>query len=119
MSAGLEPSGSLTEGPPDHGPSTVLRAPRAEAHDRFDDATRESLLDLWTATNDTGGAVGFLPGAPRADVARALARHEEAMADGTTTAVLLRWPDGRVVGAGFWATDPNPLLERYQAPGVR
>ena len=110
VSAGLEPSGSLAEGPADHGTSTLLRAPRAEAPGWFDEDTRESLLDLWVATNDAGGAVGFLPGASRSDVAQALSAHEEGMADGSTTAVLLRWPDGRVVGAGFWAADRNPML---------
>ena len=91
-------------------PSTVLRAPRVEAHDWFDDETRESLLDLWCAVNDHGGAVGFLPGAPRHHVAQALAAHEEGMADGNTTGVLLRAPDRRVVGAGFWVADRNPML---------
>jgi RimJ/RimL family protein N-acetyltransferase/GNAT superfamily N-acetyltransferase len=89
---------------------TVLRAPRMEARSRFDEETRESLLELWCAVNDAGGAVGFLPGAARHRVARALSAHEEAMADGTTTAVLLRGFDRRVVGAGFWVADRNVLL---------
>jgi GNAT superfamily N-acetyltransferase len=68
------------------------------------------LLDLWCAVNDAGGAVGFLPGAPRWQVAEALSAHEEAMAEGTTTGVLLRAPDQRVAAAGFWAADRNALL---------
>jgi GNAT superfamily N-acetyltransferase len=32
------------------------------------------------------------------------------MTDGNTTGVLLRGPDQRVVGAGFWVADRNPLL---------
>ena len=40
----------------------------------------------------------------------ALAAHEEGMADGGTTGVLLRGADRRVVGAGFWVADRNPLL---------
>ena len=110
VAAGLEPAGSVVEGPEDAGPSTLLRAPRFESHEWFDEQTRESLLDLWVAVNDSGGAVGFLPGAARSDVAQALAVHEESMADGATTAVLLRWPDGRVVAVGFWTADRNPLL---------
>ena len=53
----------------------------------------------------------FPPGraAPRRSP-RALAAHEEGMADGGTTAVLLRAPASRVVGAGFWVADRNPLL---------
>jgi len=89
---------------------TVLRAPRVEAHTAFDEQTRASLLDLWCAVNDAGGAVGFLPGAPRQQVAQALSAHEEGMAEGTTTGVLLRHPDQRVVGAGFWVADRNALL---------
>ncbi|WP_392545195.1 GNAT family N-acetyltransferase [Oryzobacter telluris] len=110
VAAGLEPAGTVVEGPADQGPSTLLRAPRFTAHDWFDEETRERVVDLWMAVNDSGGAVGFLPGAPRADVTQTLAVHEEGMADGTTTAVLLRWPDSRVVAAGFWVADRNPLL---------
>lgn len=110
LAAGLEPAGEVEEGPSGSAPSTVLRAPRTSARDWLDEETRESLLDLWCAVNDDGGAVGFLPGAPRSDVAQALAVHEEGMADGTTTLVLLRRPDGRVVGAGFWVADRNPML---------
>lgn len=110
LAAGLEPAGTVEEGPAGAGASTLLRAPRASVHAWLDEPTRESVLDLWCAVNDDGGAVGFLPGAPRSEVARALAVHEEGMADGSTSLVLLRRPDGRVVGAGFWVADRNPLL---------
>ena len=108
LSAGLEAVGARDD--PQGSSITVMRAPRVEAHDWFDEQTRESLLDLWCSVNDTGGAVGFLPGAPRHRVAGALATHEEGMADGTTTGVVLRGVDRRVVGAGFWVADANPLL---------
>ena len=110
LAAGLETVGSVDAG---SSATTLLRAPRAEAPGTLDEATRESLLDLWCAVNDAGGAVGFLPGAARDAVARALAAHEQGMADGSTTAVVLRGHGrdaGRVVGAGFWVADPNPLL---------
>jgi RimJ/RimL family protein N-acetyltransferase/GNAT superfamily N-acetyltransferase len=110
LSAGLEVVGSNDDGRGGAAPQTLLRAPRVEAHDWFDEETRESLLDLWCAVNDTGGAVGFLPGAPRHQVAQALAAHEEGMADGSTTGVVLRDPAGAVVGAGFWVADRNALL---------
>jgi len=110
LAAGLQPVGPRDDGPDGAAGPTVLQAPRARAYDRFDEQTRESLLDLWCAVNDHGGAVGFLPGAPRQQVAQALAVHEEGMADGSTTGVLLRGPDQRVVGAGFWVADRNPLL---------
>jgi RimJ/RimL family protein N-acetyltransferase/L-amino acid N-acyltransferase YncA len=110
LAAGLEVSGSVDDGPAGKPPSTVLRTPRVEAHEWFDEQTRASLLDLWCAVNDTGGAVGFLPGAPRHRVAQALAAHEEGMADGDAVAVLLRGQDHRIVAAGFWVADANPLL---------
>ena len=71
-SAGTEPAGEVDEGPADAGPSLLLRPPRATSHEWFDEDLREAVLDLWCAVNDDGGAVGFLPGAPRSDVAQAL-----------------------------------------------
>lgn len=110
LAAGLERVDTDAEVPAGSSASVLLRAPRVQARDRFDEETRESLLDLWCAVNDAGGAVGFLPGTPRHQVARVLAVHEEGMAEGSSTGVLLRGPDGRVVGAGFWVADRNPLL---------
>lgn len=89
----------------------VLLAPRVEVHrEPFDGATREAVLDLWCATNDAGGAVGFLPGAPRATVGEALAAHEGQMAQGRAVAVLLRDPEDAVVALAWWVAGPNPLL---------
>ena len=110
LAAGLEPAGLVDDGPDGQPPSTLLRAPRVESPEWLDEPTRESVLDLWCAVNDAGGAVGFLPGAARHEVASVLAVHEEGMADGGTTAVLLRATGGRVVGLGFWVADRNPLL---------
>jgi RimJ/RimL family protein N-acetyltransferase len=113
QAAGLERVGAvaLDDDAPDEAPSTVLQAPRVAVPDHLDGPTRESLLDLWCAVNDIGGAVGFLPGAPRRSVAAALAAHERGMAEGTTTLVLLRGAGDRVVGAGFWVADGNPLFD--------
>ena len=56
---------SLANDPPDVPPSVVLLAPRVQVwRSPFDATTRERVLDLWCATNDAGGAVGFLPGGP-------------------------------------------------------
>ncbi len=110
LAAGLEPAETTDDAPRGEPPSRVLRAPRVESPEWFDEETRESVLDLWSAVNDTGGAVGFLPGAPRHEVAATLAAHEEGMADGGTTAVLLRGVGHRVVGLGFWVGDHNPLF---------
>ena len=108
LAVGLERVGSDPE-PGLDGAHTVFEAPRVEAREWFDDPTREQVLDLWCAVNDDDGAVGFLPGAPRHQVAQALAAHEEEMADGLTTAVLLRAADGAVVGLGFWVGDRNAM----------
>lgn len=111
LSVGMEVAG--TEPGPDGSPGsarTLFAAPRVESLRQLDDATRASVLDLWCAVNDTGGAVGFLEGAPRSFVARALAAHEEQMAAGLATAVLLRSPTDEVVGLGLWVADANPLF---------
>jgi RimJ/RimL family protein N-acetyltransferase/ribosomal protein S18 acetylase RimI-like enzyme len=99
-------------GDPDDVPAAVvLLAPRVEVvRSPLDAAVREEVLDLWCATNDAGGAVGFLPGAPRAAVSTALAGHEAAMAEGRAVAVLLREPGGGLVALGWWVAGPNPLL---------
>ena len=88
---------------------TLFQAPRVEARDWLDERIREQILDLWCAVNDDDGAVGFLPGAERNVVAQALAAHEEEMAEGLTTAVLLRSAGGDIVGLGFWVADRNPM----------
>ncbi len=89
----------------------VLLAPRVEVWRRpFDDTTRDRILDLWSATNDDGGAVGFLPGAARADVAAALDAHQAQLATGDATAVLLRAPDDAVLALGLWVGAPGALF---------
>ena len=110
-SAGLTEVGTrlLPGDPPEFGESVILQAPTVEVvrEQAFDGDTRDAVLDLWCATNDAGGAVGFLPGAPRADVAKALAAHEQGMCAGDVTAVLLRSPAS---GLAFWSRPANPLL---------
>ncbi len=102
---------SLANDPPEVPPSVVLLAPRAETHRAaFDAETREAVLDLWCATNDAGGAVGFLPGTPRTAVSEALAAHEVQLASGSATAVLLRSPEDVLVGMGLWAGADGPLF---------
>ncbi len=114
LSTGLERAGTriLHDDLPDEPPSTVFEGPRFEALTTFDEATREQVLDLWVRTNDAGGAVGFLPGAPRSRVAEALAAHESAMATGATVAVVLRSAaDDRLLGLSFLVQGSNPLLD--------
>lgn len=103
---------------PDEPSSTIFAAPRVEAADAFDDATREQVLDLWMRTNDAGGAVGFLPGASRERVDAALARHEMAMAAGATTGVLLRSAaNDRVLGLAFIEPVGTPLMPHVASVG--
>jgi RimJ/RimL family protein N-acetyltransferase len=108
LSVGMERADQVPDVDGD-GPRTRFEAPRVESPEWFDERTREHVLDLWCAVNDDDGAVGFLPGAERGRVAEALAAHEEEMADGLTTAVLLRAPDETVVGVGFWVADRNRM----------
>ncbi len=108
VSVGMERAGADPVADED-GPRTLFAAPRVEAPEWLDERTREQVLDLWCAVNDDDGAVGFLPGTERGLVAEALAAHEEEMAEGQTTTVLLRAPDDTVVGVGFWVADRNRM----------
>ncbi len=63
---------------------------------------REEVLDLWLRVNRAGGAVGFLPDAPRDAVAAALDQHLAVLADGRGVLGLLRRGDDTLAGLGFW-----------------
>ena len=120
LGSGFERVGTrpLRDDLPDESRSTVFAAPSVAAVTTFDDTTREQVLDLWMRTNDAGGAVGFLPGAPRERVAAALSGHEASMATGSGVAVLLRSAaDFRVLGLGFVERGPNPLLDHKRTVG--
>lgn len=114
--AGLDPVGELLDGP-DRGTSIRFRAPRVELIGRagLTDRRRAHVLDLWCATNDAGGAVGFLPGAPRDAVAKALVEHERQLAAGLATMVLLTGVEDTVIGLGVLARSTNPLLAHRRA----
>jgi RimJ/RimL family protein N-acetyltransferase len=100
----------LADDLPDEPPSSVFEAPGVERVEGLDDPTRQDLLDLWCRVNDSGGAVGFLPGAPVEQVAAALAAHEDQMASGEGVAGALRLPEGTLAGWAWWVRTPNPLL---------
>lgn len=78
-------------------PSVAVAKPEA-----MDGALRDALLDLWVDTNDAGGSVGFLPGAPREHVASALGLHLDDVREGRSLLCALRDPGGRLRGFGFW-----------------
>ncbi|KRE43404.1 GNAT family N-acetyltransferase [Knoellia sp. Soil729] len=120
IGSGFERVGTraLRDDAADEPPSTVFAAPEVEAVTAFDHTTREQVLDLWVRTNDAGGAVGFLPGAPRPEVESALAGHEPSMASGHGVAVLLRSAlDARVLGVGFVERGSNRLLDHKRTVG--
>jgi RimJ/RimL family protein N-acetyltransferase len=112
LSAGLVRAGSkvLGDDRPGEPASVVFEAPDVERHDALDDSLRQEVVDLWCRVNDAGGAVGFLPGAPRQRVAAALAGHEEQMARGLAFAGTLRAPDAALLGLAWWVRSTNPLL---------
>lgn len=110
--AGLLSVGEISHAgdPAEAGVSLLLEAPRAGRVDEIGPTDREELLDLWQAVTEAGGAVGFLPGAPRDRIAQALAEHEADMRAGRSFAVGLRDPDASLVGWGWWVSPANPLL---------
>lgn len=87
---------------PDDEPDVLHEAPTVTVLRDGDDVPVEEVLDLWVRVNDAGGAVGFVAGAPRAEVRTALDAHLAGLASGTSLLVLLRDPDGTVRGLGFW-----------------
>lgn len=102
----------LLESPEPRGSGQVrLELPRVETHVELSDATRGELLELWVAVNDAGGAVGFLPGVPRGQVAAALAEHEQSMAQGRSLLGVLRGPDRRLLGFGWWERNGFALFD--------
>lgn len=112
LSAGLVRAGSkvLADDLPGEPASAVFEAPAVERYDTLDDGLREAVLDLWCRVNDAGGAVGFLPGAPRDRVADALWSHERQMAERLAFAAMLRAPDGALLGLAWWLRSPNALM---------
>jgi RimJ/RimL family protein N-acetyltransferase len=117
LACGLVRTGVTTVLPDDladEPPSVEFEAPRVGRVDLLDDPGREELLDLWQRVNDAGGAVGFLPGAPRPAVRQLLEVHAAEMAAGDGFAGELRGPDGVLVGWGWCVVGPNPL--RRHAP---
>lgn len=70
-----------------------------------DGAAYEGLLDLWCSVNQAGGSVGFVPDAPRAEVAAVLDQHLADVRDGRAELVRLMapttqtWDDATQVGA--------------------
>lgn len=78
--------------------------------DQADTGVAAAWAELWVRVNDAGGAVGFPPGSPRADVDRAVLTHFIAIAAGERSLVavyddellvgvaILRWVRGALLG---------------------
>ena len=87
--------------PPGADPMVAFQAPSVRTVPA-DGVPVDELLDLWVRVNDAGGAVGFLPAAPRREVARALESHLGEVRAGRALLVVMRAPAGALLGFGFW-----------------
>jgi GNAT superfamily N-acetyltransferase len=74
---------------------------------------REDLLDTWAAVTDAGGAVGFVPPADRAQIARTLDRALARVAAGADVLGVLK-RDGGAVGMGFLTDDGMALQQHWR-----
>lgn len=77
--------------------------------DHADTAVAAAWAELWVRVNDAGGAVGFSPGAPRADVDRAVLTHFAAIVAGERSLVAVH-DDGALVGVAIIRWVRGPLL---------
>ncbi|MFM6850001.1 MAG: GNAT family N-acetyltransferase [Terrabacter sp.] len=112
----------------DREPMAYLQAPRVRVLPAAGaDDLREAVVDLWVRVNDAGGSVGFLPGAPAADVSAALDRHLDDVRAGRSVLCVLVDPsaddadpaDSDVAGRGvadaaadWWRSDGVPTRLR-------
>jgi RimJ/RimL family protein N-acetyltransferase len=89
---------------PDVEPMLYFEAPRVASlrPEDVDVELREAALDLWVRVNGAGGAVGFLPGASRRDVASALDAHLADVHARRSLLCVLREPEGSLLGLGLW-----------------
>ena len=87
--------------PPGADPMVAFQAPSVRTVPA-DGVPVDELLDLWVRVNDAGGAVGFLPAAPRREVAQALESHLGEVRAGRALLVAAREPAGALLGFGFW-----------------
>lgn len=103
--AGLTQVGTrLLNDEPDGEPMAYFEAPTVGVAkpETIDSPLRDALLGLWVDVNDAGGSVGFLPEAPRDQVATALETHLDDVRAGRSLLCLLRDPGGKLRGFGFW-----------------
>lgn len=102
----LESGGMLSVPADDHVADgrewSVLEAPAIRCPRSVSPGGAEAMLDLWVAVNEAGGAVGFVPGATREDVAQTLDGYlTPESSDRRVQPVLLLGPDGELLGQAF------------------
>lgn len=88
----------------------VFEAPTLRLPNRVTERGREAMLDLWVRVNDAGGSVGFVPGAPEADVDAALEDYVAPSQDTDVQPVVVTDPYGALLGLGFLVVPTNPLF---------
>lgn len=88
----------------------VFEAPAVRLPRSVTERGREAMLDLWVRVNESGGAVGFAPGADRADVAEVLDGYLEPGRGSQAQPVVLTDPYGELLGMGFLVVPTNPLF---------
>lgn len=103
--------------PPGTPASDLLELPKVARVGHVDGRLRAQLLDLWVRVNAAGGSVGFLAGATRDDVGPVLDAHTADLASGRSVLGVLREPDGRVVGFGFWMRKALPMYAHLATLG--
>lgn len=78
----------------------VLELPYVRQVDRIPPRAREAVIDMWITVNDSGGSVGFRPGAGRVEVGETLDGYAERMASGSVVGAALNSPTGDLLGFG-------------------
>ena len=74
-----------------------------------DDRLVAQMVEVWTAVTEAGGAVGFLPGTPRAAYEREAARALRRVDEGDGDLVTATDDEGVLVGFVFLERDTHPL----------
>ncbi|MDN5768413.1 MAG: GNAT family N-acetyltransferase [Humibacillus sp.] len=103
--------------PPDADPMMAFEAPSVRTV-KPEEAPVDELLDLWVRVNDAGGAVGFVPGTPRLEVAQTLESHLAEVRAWRARLVAMHEPTGALLGFGFWLT-PRHRRHEHVAELVR
>lgn len=86
---------------------------RIDPAEAASDTLRAQLLDMWVRVTDAGGAVGFIPPADPAAVARLLDRSLARVGSGEDVLGVIR-RDRTAVGMGFLVPGGSPLRAHWR-----